>query len=57
MVIPWHVSFVLIVATSEQIARERSSTSIRRLAARRAHQLHEFGELVVGQISEVLLDS
>jgi hypothetical protein len=56
MVVARRVSFVLIVATAEQPPRE---CGFRRFPSNvgRAHPLDEVAELVIGQLSEVLLDS
>ena len=50
---------VLIVTTAEQIARERNGGEFRRVLLRigRTRPLDESVEFVVGQLSEVLLDS
>ncbi|WP_221043174.1 hypothetical protein [Mycobacterium senriense] len=54
---PNRLSAPLIVTTSEQVARERSSAVVGCLAAGWPDQLHEFFEFFVGQVAEVLLDS
>ncbi len=53
------VSFVLIIPTAEQLPRECAAIGCQRSpsGARRAHPLDKVAELVVAQLSEVLLDS
>jgi hypothetical protein len=53
------VSLALIIATAEQLPRECAAIGWRRFPSgvRRAHPLDKVAELVVAQLSEVLLDS